>query len=73
MCAADQCPVVCSGQGELVEGRCRCYKGFKGSDCSLREHMCVVPNCNGNGHCINGQCVCFQGFQGPDCGIGEFD
>ncbi|KAK7495277.1 hypothetical protein BaRGS_00013459 [Batillaria attramentaria] len=65
----DQCPEVCSGQGRLIEGRCSCYEGFKGPDCSLREHMCVVPNCNGNGHCINGQCVCFQGFQGPDCGI----
>lgn len=70
---SDQCPVVCNNQGEIVEGRCRCFQGFKGPDCSLREHMCVVPNCNGNGHCINGLCVCLQGFQGPDCGIGKLE
>lgn len=32
-----QCPKSCSFNGDCVDGRCRCFLGFHGSDCSKRE------------------------------------
>ncbi|XP_038581252.1 tenascin-X isoform X2 [Micropterus salmoides] len=60
----DECPNECSDQGRCVDGKCICFPGFSGSDCS--ESNCP-GNCNNNGRCVNGQCICDPGFTGPDC------
>ncbi|XP_036949295.1 tenascin [Acanthopagrus latus] len=60
----DQCPNECSDQGRCVDGKCVCFPGYSGPDCS--ESNCP-GNCNDNGRCVNGQCVCDPGFSGPDC------
>ncbi|XP_040908815.1 tenascin isoform X1 [Toxotes jaculatrix] len=60
----DECPNECSDQGRCVDGKCVCFPGFSGPDCS--ESNCP-GNCNDNGRCVNGQCVCDPGFTGPDC------
>ncbi|XP_034057278.1 tenascin isoform X2 [Gymnodraco acuticeps] len=60
----DECPNECSDQGRCVDGKCVCFPGFSGPDCS--ESDCP-GNCNDKGRCINGQCVCDPGFTGPDC------
>ncbi|XP_056255296.1 tenascin isoform X1 [Seriola aureovittata] len=59
-----ECPNECSDQGRCVDGKCICFPGFSGPDCS--ESNCP-GNCNDNGRCVNGQCVCDPGFTGPDC------
>ncbi|XP_075938509.1 tenascin-R-like [Anarhichas minor] len=60
----DECPNECSDQGRCVDGKCVCFPGFHGPDCS--ESNCP-GNCNDNGRCVNGQCACDPGFTGPDC------
>ncbi|XP_071355602.1 uncharacterized protein [Trachinotus anak] len=60
----DACPNECSDQGRCVDGRCVCFPGFSGPDCS--ESSCP-GNCNDSGRCVSGQCVCDPGFTGPDC------
>ncbi|XP_076610714.1 tenascin-like [Chaetodon auriga] len=60
----DECPNECSDQGRCVDGKCVCFPGFKGPDCSQSN---CPGNCNDNGRCVNGQCVCDPGFTGPDC------
>ncbi|XP_037651411.1 tenascin-like [Sebastes umbrosus] len=60
----DECPNECSDQGRCVDGKCVCFPGFSGPDCS--ESNCP-GNCNDNGRCVNGQCVCDPGFAGVDC------
>ncbi|XP_041811853.1 tenascin [Chelmon rostratus] len=60
----DECPNECSDQGRCVDGKCVCFPGFRGPDCS--ESDCP-GNCNDNGRCVNGQCACDPGFTGPDC------
>ncbi|XP_023276562.1 tenascin-like isoform X3 [Seriola lalandi dorsalis] len=59
-----ECPNECSDQGRCVDGKCICFPGFSGPDCS--DSNCP-GNCNDNGRCVNGQCVCDPGFTGPDC------
>ncbi|KAM7373659.1 hypothetical protein PAMP_008495 [Pampus punctatissimus] len=60
----DECPNECSDQGRCVEGKCVCFSGFSGVDCSNSN---CPGNCNNNGRCVNGQCVCDPGFTGTDC------
>ncbi|XP_061597417.1 tenascin-X isoform X2 [Cololabis saira] len=60
----DECPNECSDQGRCENGKCVCFPGHSGPDCS--ESDCP-DNCNDNGRCVNGQCVCDPGFSGPDC------
>ncbi|XP_049457388.1 mucin-17 isoform X1 [Epinephelus fuscoguttatus] len=60
----DGCPNECSDQGRCVDGKCVCFTGFSGPDCSMSN---CPGNCNDNGRCVNGQCVCDPGFTGPDC------
>ncbi|XP_063755664.1 tenascin-X [Eleginops maclovinus] len=60
----DECPNECSDQGRCVDGKCVCFPGYSGQDCS--ESNCP-GNCNDKGRCVNGQCVCDPGFTGPDC------
>ncbi|KAK2887356.1 hypothetical protein QQF64_013523 [Cirrhinus molitorella] len=60
----DECPDDCSDQGRCVDGKCVCFPGFSGPDCSVPD----CPNdCSSRGRCVNGQCVCDPGFTGPDC------
>ncbi|XP_071223778.1 tenascin-like isoform X1 [Salvelinus alpinus] len=60
----DECPNECSDQGRCEDGKCVCFPGFSGPDCSLSD---CPGNCNDMGKCVNGQCVCDPGFTGPDC------
>ncbi|XP_023665576.2 tenascin-R-like isoform X2 [Paramormyrops kingsleyae] len=59
----NECPNDCSDQGRCVGGKCVCFPGFTGPDCSSPT---CPSNCN-RGKCVNGQCVCNPGFLGPDC------
>ena len=36
------CPVLCSGQGEYVNGECKCRPGWKGKECHIRYEDCEV-------------------------------
>ncbi|XP_076157845.1 tenascin-like [Alosa pseudoharengus] len=58
------CPDDCNDQGRCVNGKCVCFPGYSGDDCS--DSTCP-DNCSDNGKCVNGQCVCNPGFTGPDC------
>ncbi|XP_048085157.1 tenascin isoform X1 [Alosa alosa] len=58
------CPDDCNDQGRCVDGKCVCFPGYSGDDCS--DSTCP-DNCSDNGKCVNGQCVCNPGFTGPDC------
>ncbi|KAM9839053.1 LOW QUALITY PROTEIN: tenascin-R-like [Aulostomus maculatus] len=59
-----ECPNECSDQGRCMDGKCVCFPGFSGLDCSSSN---CPRNCNDNGRCVNGQCVCDPGFVAPDC------
>ncbi|KAL1353747.1 uncharacterized protein [Arachis hypogaea] len=66
-----QCPNACNFNGDCVEGRCNCFLGFHGHDCS--KHSCP-SNCNGNGICLsNGICECKAGYTGIDCSTAVCD
>ncbi|KAL2973919.1 hypothetical protein AAZX31_14G074500 [Glycine max] len=60
-----QCPSACNFNGDCVDGRCHCFLGFHGHDCS----RCSCPsNCTGNGTCLSsGICECKTGYTGIDC------
>ncbi|XP_056092486.1 tenascin [Rhinichthys klamathensis goyatoka] len=60
----DECPDDCSDQGRCVDGKCVCFPGFSGPDCSVPD---CPGDCSNRGRCVNGQCVCDPGFSGPDC------
>ncbi|XP_018609981.2 tenascin isoform X2 [Scleropages formosus] len=59
-----KCPNECSDQGRCVDGKCVCFPGFAGPDCS---RLTCPSNCNNKGKCVNGKCVCHSGFTGSDC------
>ena len=75
------CANNCSSQGDCELGRCACYPGWTGSDCSLsvcEGSFCYFDSvtlntscveCSGNGQCesASGQCACNSGFSGSDC------
>ncbi|KAL9996310.1 putative leishmanolysin [Helianthus debilis subsp. tardiflorus] len=71
LCSADpisksgQCPNSCNSNGDCVDGKCHCFIGFDGQDCSKRS---CPSNCSGNGKCLkNGVCECANGNTGIDC------
>ncbi len=65
------CPVLCEGRGVYVRGRCECYAGWKGVECTTPEDECVDPTCSGNGKCVGGICVCAPGYAGEACNLGN--
>ena len=56
----------CSNNGNITCGRCSCFEGWEGNDCSCStaDHDCPVGlngiTCSGRGQCDCGQCVCTQ-------------
>ncbi|KAJ4815085.1 Leishmanolysin-like peptidase [Rhynchospora pubera] len=66
-----QCPQSCSYNGDCVDGRCRCFLGFHGRDCSKRS---CPAGCSGHGTCQqNGICGCKNGWTGIDCSTAVCD
>ncbi|XP_053092921.1 tenascin isoform X1 [Pangasianodon hypophthalmus] len=62
----DECLNDCSDQGRCVDGKCVCFPGFSGPDCSVLN---CPRDCSNKGKCVNGKCVCDPGFTGPDCSV----
>lgn len=66
-----QCPSSCNFNGDCVDGKCHCFLGFNGHDCSKRS---CPSNCNGRGKCLsNGVCKCKNGYTGIDCSTAACD
>ncbi|XP_024039919.1 uncharacterized protein LOC18041730 isoform X1 [Citrus clementina] len=66
-----QCPNSCTFNGDCVDGKCHCFLGFHGHDCSKRS---CPDNCNGHGKCLsNGACECENGYTGIDCSTAVCD
>ncbi|XP_019174894.1 PREDICTED: uncharacterized protein LOC109170300 isoform X3 [Ipomoea nil] len=62
---SDQCPSSCNSNGDCIDGKCHCFLGFEGRDCSKRS---CPGNCSKHGKCLrNGVCECENGFTGIDC------
>ncbi|XP_050343032.1 zonadhesin-like isoform X2 [Nymphalis io] len=72
---ADQCPLICSGQNEVVGCRTACPETCEsiGKNCTIIEAAVCIPDCrckpgfyrNNNGHCISEkQCS-------NECGVNE--
>ncbi|KAK1291665.1 hypothetical protein QJS10_CPB17g02590 [Acorus calamus] len=60
-----QCPSSCTFNGDCIDGKCHCFLGFTGNDCSKRT---CPGNCSGRGRCLSsGVCVCENGRTGIDC------
>ncbi|MBA0729924.1 hypothetical protein Golax_023287 [Gossypium laxum] len=68
---SEQCANSCNLNGDCVNGKCHCFLGFHGHDCSKRS----CPNdCNGRGKCLsNGVCECENGRTGVDCSTAVCD
>ena len=56
----------CNGKGECFKGKCKCFPGFTGVDCSATS--CPIL-CNGHGNYKNGKCVCSFDWHGIECDI----
>ncbi|KAF6149671.1 hypothetical protein GIB67_017404 [Kingdonia uniflora] len=66
-----QCPSSCNFNGDCVDGKCKCFLGFHGPDCSKR--FCP-GNCKGHGKCLSsGTCECENGRTGVDCSTAVCD
>ena len=56
----------CNGKGECLNGKCKCFPGFTGVDCALKN--CPIL-CNGHGTYENGKCNCFFEWHGDECEV----
>ena len=68
------CPSNCNGNGLCKGGKCQCYQGYSGAECtSFCPHNCTLaPNVFGTltprGRCsMDNKCICKDGYSGPDC------
>ncbi|KAJ8334080.1 hypothetical protein SKAU_G00397190 [Synaphobranchus kaupii] len=70
--------VRCSGNGDLVCGKCRCEDGWLGNYCNCSSAAktdntgCIQSDaelpCSGHGDCLCGTCVCSsERYEGPFC------
>ncbi|KAM9309859.1 N-acetylglucosamine-1-phosphodiester alpha-N-acetylglucosaminidase isoform 2-T2 [Pholidichthys leucotaenia] len=57
-------PANCSGQGDCVDGHCRCQKGWQGTACDTME--CQF-DCGPHGYCTANGCICDAGWRGMNC------
>uniref|UniRef100_UPI003AAAACEB N-acetylglucosamine-1-phosphodiester alpha-N-acetylglucosaminidase-like n=1 Tax=Centroberyx gerrardi TaxID=166262 RepID=UPI003AAAACEB len=58
-------PADCSGNGDCVDGRCRCQEGWQGAACDTL--LCRPPACGTHGVCTANGCVCDAGWRGENC------
>merc|ERR1711907_131106 len=69
VCLKDITGRQCSGQGDCVNGVCKCKSSFSGELCEI--HDCKSSNgkpCNGNGFCTEkGTCTCDSGWIDSAC------
>ncbi|CAH9100322.1 unnamed protein product [Cuscuta epithymum] len=62
---SDRCPASCNSNGDCIDGKCHCFLGFEGRDCSKRS---CPNNCSKHGKCLrNGVCECENRYTGIDC------
>lgn len=68
---AGQCLNSCSFSGDCIDGKCHCFLGFNGPDCSKRS---CPSSCSGRGKCLlDGVCECQNGYAGIDCSTAVCD
>lgn len=68
---SSQCPNSCNFNGDCLGGKCQCFIGFGGHDCSKRS---CPANCGGHGKCLgNGVCECDNAYTGVDCSTAVCD
>ncbi|XP_026173390.1 N-acetylglucosamine-1-phosphodiester alpha-N-acetylglucosaminidase isoform X2 [Mastacembelus armatus] len=58
-------PSNCSGNGDCVDGQCRCRQGWRGAGCD--SLVCQPPACGPHGVCTASGCVCDAGWRGSSC------
>ena len=66
------CPNNCTSglQGVCQDSsECRCYEGYTGEDCALKEDWKVCEDLCVNGKCDNLECVCDSGWLGIYCDV----
>ncbi|GER37605.1 metalloendopeptidase / zinc ion binding protein [Striga asiatica] len=69
--SSGQCLNSCQFNGDCINGRCHCFLGFEGEDCSKRS---CPNNCGGHGKCLeDGVCGCENGYTGIDCSTAVCD
>uniref|UniRef100_A0AAY4CUQ0 Integrin beta n=1 Tax=Denticeps clupeoides TaxID=299321 RepID=A0AAY4CUQ0_9TELE len=72
----------CTGNGDLVCGKCQCHDGWLGTFCNCSASAainiggCVGPNmtepCSGRGDCLCGTCMCSSQYDGIFCQFDKF-